>query len=106
MALKSSRFQRLVGAAHHKVGYCPQKQDSQAKSSSVPDVLDAEIQSLMRVKQECVHCHHGNCTSAKTVAAQAELNHVSPPKLSSKGPSPEILLNKTYCVVMTDGFKH
>lgn len=96
----------MVGAAHHEVGYCPQKQKSQAKSSSVPEVLDAEIQSLTRVKQKCVHCHHGNCTSAKLVAAQAELNRVSPPKSSSDGPSAEVLLNKMSCVVMTDGFKH
>lgn len=106
MALKSGKFQRLVGAAHHEVGYCPQKQESQARSSSVPKLPDAEIQSLMRAKQECVHCHHGNFTSSKPVAAQAEWNHMPPPKLSSEGPSPEVLLSKTYCVVLTDGFKH
>lgn len=96
----------LVGAAHHKVGYYPQKQESQAKSCSVPKPLDAEIQPVMKAKQQCVQCHHRNCASAKAVAAQAELKHVSPPKLSSEGPSPEVLLNKTHCVVMTDGFKH
>lgn len=58
-------------------GVLPQKQDSQAKSCSVPKLPDAEIQSLSRVKREWGHCHHGNCTSANPVAAQAGLNHVA-----------------------------
>lgn len=82
--------------------YHPQKQEPQAKSSSVPKLLDAENQSVMKATQQCVQCHHRNCTSAKVVAAQAELKHMSPPKLSND----EALLNKTHCVVMTDSFKH
>lgn len=107
MALKSGRFQRLVGAAYREVGYRPENQESQDKSRSVPKLFDAVIESLMRVKEECVRCHHRNCASTKLVAAQGDLNQVFLLKSTVKeGPSAEVLPNKTYCVVTTDGFKH
>lgn len=97
----------MVGPAYCEAEYCPQKQESQDKSRSVPKVLDAVIESLMRVKEECVHCHHRNCASTKPIAAQCESNQVFFLNSTVKElPSAEVLLNKTYCVVMTDGFKH
>lgn len=103
-ALKSGRFQGLAGTAHCVMGYYPQQQELQAKSSSASKQLDAEILSLTRVKLECVHCAATwELYFCQNSDSQAEWNHVSPPKLSSEGCSAEVLLCKTYCRALSIG---